>query len=304
MGEIVPPSSYIRNDFYKIKVGSKHLKMSLYETENLINIYIGGPKLFCIHATVNKPKSRFVELGIDKLHIGIIEKIYYNQQCSLEHNFIRGVDTNMIIHLLCQYVRDKYPYVSHLKFNDASSRTCDNGTDVSLMVMTFLYSEITWYQKNFHAIVFPDQIHKLNDIIKKYNDKKKIYSWEDFNEIFIKGPLPLPEDEMKEIYDSAKTWKDFFYPILQKLDIATFCNFISPWLSTFIERVLKYDFLGIPYMFVLDKLPSVEYHLIPFITGGSGLQGPASLNAFGGMIHRKNKQFTKKHLRYRPRNLM
>jgi hypothetical protein len=54
------------------------------------------------------------------------------------------------------------------------------------MVMTFLYSEITWYQKNFHAIVFTDQIHKLNDIIKKYNDKKKIYSWEDFNEIFIK----------------------------------------------------------------------------------------------------------------------
>jgi hypothetical protein len=80
MGDIIPPSRYIKNEFFKIKVGSKHLKMSIYETDNLINIYIGGPKLFCIHATVNKPESIFVQRGIHKLHVGSIEKIYYNQQ--------------------------------------------------------------------------------------------------------------------------------------------------------------------------------------------------------------------------------
>lgn len=286
MGDIIPPSRYIKNEFYKIKVGSKHLKMSIYETENLINIYIGGPKLFCIHATVNKPESIFVQRGIHKLHVGSIEKIYYNQQCSLEHNFVRGVDTNMIIYLLCQYVRDKYSYVTHLQFSDASSRTCDNGTDVSLMVMTYLYSEMTWYQKNFEAIVVPDQVAKLKEIVKKYNEQKQLYTWEEFNEIFIKGSLPIPENKIKEMYDSAETWMHFFNPLMTQIKIAKFCNFISPWLSTFIERVLKYEFLGIPYMFVLDKLPLIEYEITPFISGG------------------RRKNFTKKRARRAPRNEM
>ncbi len=286
MGDIIPPSRYIKNEFFKIKVGSKHLKMSIYETDNLINIYIGGPKLFCIHATVNKPESIFVQRGIHKLHVGSIEKIYYNQQCSLEHNFIRGVDTNMIIYLLCQYVRDKYSYVTHLQFSDASSRTCDNGTDVSLMVMTYLYSEMTWYQKNFEAIVVPDQVAKLKEIVRKYNEQKQLYTWEAFNEIFIKGSLPIPENEMKEMYESAETWMHFFNPLMMRIKIAKFCNFISPWLSIFIERVLKYEFLGIPYMFVLDKLPSIEYEITSFIFGG------------------RRKNFTKKRARRVPRNEM
>lgn len=286
MGDIVPPSRYIKAEFYKIKVGTKHLKMTTYETENMVNMYIGGPKLYCIHATVNKPESIFVQRGMDKLHIGSIEQIYYNKQCSLEHNFTKGIDTNMIINLLCQYVRDKYPYVTHLKFNDASHRACDNGIEVSLMVMTFLYSGMTWYQKNFHAIVVPEQIARYNKIITNYNEQKEKYSWNSFNEIFIKGKLPLHEHEMEALYNSAETWLDFFTPLMEKIDISEFCNFISPWLPKFIDIILKHDFLIIPYLLILEKLRPVEYTITKYIEGG------------------KRKTFTRKHPKKLPRNYM
>lgn len=284
MGEIVPPS-YIHSDFYKLKVGQKHLKLSIYETENLINIYIGGPKLYCIHATVNKENSIFVQNGIYHKSIGTIEQIYYNQQCSLEHNFMRGVDTNMIILLLCQYIKDKYPYVTCLKFNDASSRTCNSGTTVSLATMTYLYTGMTWYQKNFYAIISPNSISKFNTIIDKYNDRKRLYTWEAFNEIFIKGPLPLDEETIKNMYEAANTWEEFFKPLVKRISIGEFCDFIGPWLPKFVSDVLKYDFISIPYMFVLNNLRSIEYTILPF-SGGS------------------RRNFTKKRLRREPRNEM
>ena len=286
MGDIVPPSSYTKKDFLIAKIGSKHLKFSIYETENLVNIYIGGPRLFCIHTTVNKENSIFVQRGLFDKATGTIEKIYYNQQCSLEHDFARGVDTNMIIYLLCQYIKDTYKYVTHLKFNDASSRTCDNGTDVSLAAMTYLYSEKTWYQKNFYAIMAPDYVARFNEIIKKFNEEKEKYSWDAFNEIFIKGKLPLSENKMKVMYDSAATWIDFFKPLMADQGIAKFCNFLSPWLSQFIKDILKYDFMKIPYMFVLSDLPAIDYTLSPFIAGGS------------------RRKFTRKNKRRPPRNEM
>lgn len=301
MGSIVPPSACTGSEFYKIKVGTKHLKMSIYETESIVNIYIGGPKLYCIHATINKEDSRLVQMGFLKLAIGTIEQIYYNKQCSLEHNFTQGIDTNMIIILLCQYVRDKYPYVTHLKFNDASHRSCENGTEVSLMVMTFLYSGMTWYQKNFHAIIVPDEMGRYNKIVKKYDDEKKKYSWDAFNEIFIKGSLPLSEEKMKTLYDNAKTWMDFFKPLMEEIKIAEFCNFISPWLPKFINSILKDNFLIIPYMFILDKLRPVEYTMTKYIEGGSHLgetQGQTPLRGGG------KRNFTKKRERRAPRNLM
>lgn len=285
MGEIVPPS-YIHSDFYKLKVGQKHLKLSIYETDNLINLYIGGPKLYCIHATVNKSNSIYVQRGMCDKTIGTIEQIHYNQQCSLEHNFIRGLDTNMIILLLGQYIEDTYPYVTHLKFNDASSRTCDDGTDISLAAMTYLYSGMTWYQKNFNAIIDPSKIDKYNGIVEKYNERKKLYSWDIFKEMFIKGQLPLPEEVMAEMFNSAETWQDFFGPLVNTIQIGKFCNFMGPWLPKFIADVLEYDFLSIPYMFVLNKLRPVEYEILPFTNGG------------------KRRNFTKKQLRRPPRNEM
>ena len=286
MGEIFPPSSYISKNIFRVGVGNKNLKMTIFETENIINIYIGGPTLYCIHASINKENSVFVQRGIYDKSVGTIEQIYYNRECSLEHNFARGVDTNMIILLVCQYIRDNYPYVSYLKFNDASSRTCDNGTATSLAAMTYLYSGLTWYQKNFEAIMAPNAVAKFNNLIEAYNARKQQYTWAAFREIFIKGPLPLSEEEMQEMYEVATTWRDFFGPLKERIKVFAFCNFISPWLPKFIADILKHEFMSIPYMFVLERLRPVEYTLMTYSTGG------------------RRRVFTKKNRRRAPRNEM
>jgi hypothetical protein len=151
--------------------------------------------------------------------------------------------------------------------------------------MTYLYSGQTWYQKNFGAIMVPNEIGRFNNLIESFNARKKQYTCDAFKEIFIKGTLPLPEEEMQQLYEAAASWHDFFKPLKEAIDIAAFCNFISPWLSSFVKDILRHDFMNIPYMFILNSLRPVTYKIMAFS---------------GGM----RQKFTKKQLRRAPLNEM
>ncbi len=263
MGDITPPTTYTKSETYILKVsGNKSLKLSSFETDNKVHLFIGGAKKYCIYGTVHKENSEYVRRGIYDKKSGDIEQIYYNSQCSLEHDFVRGLDTNMIIHLLASYIRNEYPYVEYLQFNDASNRTCDNGITTDLAAMTFIYSGKTWYEKNFHAIMLPSRVQQFSGIIDRYNKKKATYTWSDFKELFIKGELPLNEDTIRGMYESSDTWQFFFSQLVDQIGVPTFCNFISPWLTPFVRKVMGHEFISIPYLMQISKLKIINYNRV------------------------------------------
>lgn len=269
MGDIIVPSSLKNVYYYKIQVGAKSLKMSVFETENVIHLYIGGPTLYCIYATIHTEKSLFVKHGIHNKSVGTLEQIYYNKSCSLEHNFVRGIDTNMIIQVLITYIKQKYSYVRTLQFNDASTRTCDNTLPVSLASMTYIYTGSTWYQKNYNAYLSSNNSDKLRLLEDAYNERKLQFTWEMFRDLYAKGNLPLPESDMKIAFTHSNTWQDFFAYIQTKIGISEFCNFVAPWLTNFMRQVMKHDIILFPYNFNLDDFKSVKLHITPYTnTGG------------------------------------
>lgn len=142
-----------------------------HETNKSIHIYVGGHDKWCIYCDIIKDMDtkRIKEMGY-------ITKIRFDISCSLEHTFARGGDTKMLIKFLIQYIFNTYPTVRELAFNDLSVRTCDNDTDVNLAVMTYLYSEETWYMKNFSAHVLPSYDNEWTNIKTRYEKTIEINS--------------------------------------------------------------------------------------------------------------------------------
>lgn len=233
----------------KIQIGnSQSFLVVSYETSKSINIYIGGPEKWCINCEVIKDGSTIK-------YQGYLTKVRYDMLCSLEHSFAKGFDTKQIIYFLIQYIHNKYPNVKELIFNDASTKKCDNETDVNLAVMTYLYLEKTWYEKNFGAYLSDQSKPEFERILSRYN-KSKIIPWDEMS-ITIKNNeySGLSDIELANLYNSTKTWKEFFETIYNKIEIADFCVFISSWIDNFILKYFN-NLQGLTYL-----IPIKDYKL-------------------------------------------
>ena len=224
-----------------IKIGNKSLLMTTHESNSSIIIYIGGHDTYCIDAQILKPSSK------EPVTIGNLTKIRFDVNCSLEHNFVRGFDTNMILKLLLTYIHDIYPTTKAMRFSDASTQTCDNGFSVDLSEMLYLITGKTWYEKNFGAYLDGYSLENFKTLETGFQAKKSTISWEMMKDI-ITTDLPLTDDEMKQLYDSAVTWQDFFGGLSEKIGIPEMCNFMAPWLHRFIQQYFRFNFMANTYM--------------------------------------------------------
>ena len=209
------------------------------ESKKSINIFIGGPDKWCIHCEIHKNGGSFKPMGY-------LVKIRYDILCSLTHNFSKGKDTKQIMILLLQYLYNNYPSVKELNFNDMSTKKCDNKQDINLAVMTYLYSGKTWYEKNFGAYLADYNINIMNMYIDKLNKAKHI-PWDE-----MKETINIEYDNIEELYNNSKIWKEFFETIYKELEIADFCNSISPWIDSFILKYFN-NLQGLNYLMPVNN---------------------------------------------------
>ena len=220
-----------------IRIGaSQSFLVVKYESTKSINMYIGGHTKWCINCDIIKRDGVIQPLGY-------LNQIRYDILCSLEHSFIKGIDTKNILYFLVQYINNTYPDVKELLFSDLSTKTCDNGIDVNLAVMTYLYSEQTWYEKNFGAYIAPisnEEYTRIKEGYKKVDkDGNNKVDWDTISETIYNttsnDDKMLTKLSLEELYNKSTTWKEFFEPIYSKIKIHKFCIFISSWLPRFIN---------------------------------------------------------------------
>lgn len=281
MATIIPPKGATQTQ-RTLRVGKKSLKLTFYENDDTITIFIGGHDLFCIDAFFYKPESSFARHGFDITNC-TLSHIYHNLHCSLEHNFQKGVDTKIIMLLLISYIKTHYPYIRTLSLNDTSFRTCDNGTHVELAEMSYIRTGKTWYESNFHAYLEEPYLTKFTQATSIFNERKKLYTW-DMMKSYILGELPLQEAEIKRRFESAQTWQEFFGPLSEEIGIADFCVFVSQWLHRFLTTNLGFQFSFVQYRVPIDKIDKIEFNETEYVRGG--------------------ERFTRRALRLPPMNYM
>lgn len=279
MATIIPPKGATQTQ-RTLRVGKKSLKLTLYENEDTVTIFLGGHDLFCIDAFFYKPESTFARHGFDITNCTLTH-IYHNLHCSLEHNFQKGIDSNMIMRLLTSYIKTHYPYVQTLSLHDTSSRECENGTRVELAEMSYIRTGKTWYESHFHAYLEGAYLTKFTQATTKFNDRKQLYTWE-MMKSYIMGELPLQEAVLQKRFASANTWQEFFGPLSEEIGIPKFCVFVSPWLHRFLTTNLDFQFSFAQYRIPIGKMDTIAFTESEYVRGG--------------------KRFTRRALRLPPMN--
>lgn len=270
MSRIVPPKSAGLPILKRLKFGSKSLKLTIYETIDTISLFIGGHDLYCIEGLIYKPSSVYItDLGYP-LNVGRLVQIYYNINCSLEGDFKRGIDTTNILHILCKYLREHYPYVEYLTFTDASYRTCDNGVTIDLAKFSYLRTGMTWYEKNYNAFLEEKYIPLFENMQLSLQRAKNTLTWDRFKQ-FIHGEYPLDEIKLKELYDKSETWKNFFGSLSDIIGIPQLCIFIAPWLNTFFTSITSTSFSSFTYVLPLHSVPDTVFEVTSYSRGGRRL---------------------------------
>jgi hypothetical protein len=241
-------------------IGSKQsFLMVKYESQKKIDIYVGGHNKWCINCELIKRGTTIDQLGY-------LNNIRYDISCSLEHSFLKGKDTKELVYFLVQYIYNTYPTVKELLFSDLSIKNCDNDIYVNLAVMTYMYSEQTWYEKNFKAYIAPQSKDELKRIKTTYekmyvderdNKKKNKVDWDTVKETIINEEkiTKMSNEEMEQLYNNSETWKEFFEAIYNKIKIDKFCIFISGWQNSFILKYFN-NLQGLKYI-----IPVIDYKL-------------------------------------------
>ena len=282
MGDIIPPRNYNTKEINTITVQSKQIKLTVFKGNDTDTIFMGGHTKFCIDGLVQKADSEYAKRG-GKISNVFLSHIYYDLNCSLDGKFKRGLDTHMIMQLFISFLKNNYSHVTTVTFSDTSTRQCDDNQYVDLAEMSYVRTGKTWYETHFHAYLEPSDEPKYRHCQAKFTEAKQTVTWDLMNQ-YISGPLPMKEEEMKQLFEQATTWQEFFGPLSDKITIARFCEFVAPWLHRFLMNHMGFPFSSVHYVIPLKLFTPIQYSITDYIRGG--------------------RRFTEKKRRQRPRNEM
>ena len=270
-GTIEPPRDVISTKREKIfiesKGGNKTTKkvmiITTYETINTIRIYIGNRDIYCMDVQLLKDSET------QTATTGHLEKARWDTVCSLDEPFGKGTDTILMIKTLINYIKNTYPNVEALTFNDMSTKTCDDGSSVSLAAMKLFTDGETWYETHFDISL--DTYNKsLYETIKKtINEKKRELSFDKFSMYSNTSALSIQNGKLRIIYDESDTWQKFFSEIRNIVGISKLCVWLSKnnWFDIFLHTILKVNIASILFMLEVRPYDNIIYKLINNIGG-------------------------------------
>lgn len=246
VGTIEPSfSSYLQKTVEDVISGGKRMSLTIFYHERQADIFIGNQQIYCAYAQVYyKTNGEIIETA--DLH-----KIRWDSECSYDEPFQHGKDTTMIFNLIITIIKDKFPDVKHVRFNDASSRQCDDNMGTMNLGMMKLFTDgETWYESHFKAYIDPSCEKLYHMKIKQANESKNQMTWEQAKQYMNYSHPKITESEFKEKYESTETWREWLKWVRNKLKDSDFCKWLTNhgWFDVFIRSVLRFDILNYHFL--------------------------------------------------------
>jgi len=258
-GTIEVPRGTIKTEQSHVIANKKHMIITEFHTQDGVTIYIGSETIYCIDVLLRKIE------GSDVFEpIGLLSKIRWDGECSLNDPFEKGSDTIMIFQLIISYLRNKYPDVKVLQFTDLSTRACDNGASVSLAAMKLFTDGKTWYEDRFEACIDPLYEEIYNKMKSHADTIKKTMSWDVFSTYLKNDEKIIDNGTVQTFYEETTTWQDFFSKIRDTVDKSKFCIWLSTrdWFDSFLMRQLNFNIMGVHFIINIPEFKhTIEYEL-------------------------------------------
>lgn len=228
-----------------------------YESDTSVMLFLGGEHTYCVKIQINKPYE---------FNLGNISNIYFNELCSLNKKLERGLDTQYLLRTMIAIIKQRYPQITKLTFTDASERECNEKYTIPLFHLYYILYGQTWYMKTFGATMSPKDKQKYDMADKKLQNLKTTLTWKEFYTTIITDTvLPLPYEDMEQLYNKTTTIQDFFIQIRDKIGASNFCIFVAPWLEEHLMCYKNYPLYIGMINFILP-FDSVQLQQLPTVT--------------------------------------
>jgi hypothetical protein len=169
-----------------------------------------------------------------------LQQLMYEPECAIDAFLQKGEGSVLLIKTLLNHAYKKVKEVHIFNFEDMSSIDCVEKDllkppprkqirPLNLAYLSIAYNGMTWYEKHFNAKMSDkDKYSKYKERLSFLTDENKKESFKRFLEI-AKPPIEQI-DFLKPLYESSKTYREFF----NKISFDTRCDILFYWLSNFI----------------------------------------------------------------------
>jgi hypothetical protein len=217
--------------YYKVKSKNNTFYAIVKDTTHEYRIKFGGSR-DCVNISVYKDDT-----------IPNINGISYDKRCNKDETLIPGEGTIDMVKTAVTFARTLFPENSKdFMFKDTSAITCNKKIKIPLHYYYLTKHGKTWYQTKFHAV--PEFISHLKDLenaliilndpeVKAKTDFKAFYKMY-FRECKIRDL----EKEFTELYNNAKTYREFLMSIIENYD----CGILNIWFKKFWVNTCNFQF--------------------------------------------------------------
>jgi hypothetical protein len=214
---------------------------------------IGSDKKPCLSLNLFLPVAEEI-FGKEKLKIATLTNIESLYECvsneSSQEYFELYSFSKELLGFVQDHLRKTYPYIQTIRLTDDSYIPCNRAFNDTLDLLTYsiAHYKATWYERSFNAYFTPaEAFSKYRQQIEVYgsSESKAKLDWDSFfNSIQITTPLAIQKftenmKEYKKIYESSKTFPDFFRALTNTLQKSEKCQFYKEWLQQFIESYIS-----------------------------------------------------------------
>jgi len=251
---------------YNISIQTSSKTNIIYSRYFSIGSYVleTGEKKTCVDIYVMYPEFK-KEIPTANYKIANLITTHYNEKCSVDEKLERGTASGEVNHILntaMYFVSKICPFIEGFDLNDASTRQCDNDTNIVLSYFSITQYQKTWYEKHFNAYI-PDRVKrsKYETIVTELM-LRKLPEWDTFDAIFLRNVETNVKLALKSIAQKSTTYKELFRNIHAE-GISRACVLLQPWieklmLPTTIRNYVLFTQWVIPIESV-KRIPLVNY---------------------------------------------
>lgn len=173
-------------------------------------------------------------IGFDnKSNIAHISYFEYKSICALNGELPQKYGTIHLLKATIEFIKRTYPWIEFIELDDMSEIPCINNAGIKRKLVLHCYNLAiygeTWYEREFGAILKDPTARIDYDIVKaKLIDPLFKKPWND------KMGIPI---ELKPLYESSDTIRDFFLKIRNTFERNTRCRLLSGWIEPFIKSL-------------------------------------------------------------------
>jgi hypothetical protein len=245
--DISSPSGYMFRSLYIVK----YIERQNGSRRNITGaLYVGHPKSrdpmeACTTITVQYPdgikefEEKYQRPSLIDPSVASLVLTKYSPACAENKPLLGGEGTIEMITSAMSLVKQLCPFVKEVALNDASSKTCDNGSPVSLPYFYLTNHHKTWYEAKFQARLKPEKMEAYQLALRTLLESP-LEPFDVFQARFLSRVKPPLQDAIRQSYEKSDTVDGFFKSLYSQHGTKMVCMLLQGWIDEYM-RLMKME---------------------------------------------------------------